>query len=472
MPQIHPLTFFRSLVWVDGHTPLIDTIEPYRQDIFTQALYTFRPDEVPLYRRVLTGRAKKTFKTTDAMLAGIYKLFVWKAAGSKGNQIYIVASDLAQADDDLDLTKKFIRCNPLLNELVIIKNNIIELKDGTGFIEILPARDAQSLHGKTYLLLVVDELHTQRDYKLLEALELDRTRSDSMQWFASYASMYRHKGVPLVDIQKQHEAKADPRLYVSWYAGTIEEACPSLNTTYGPTMEDIEDARRSLPSWIFRRLYLNLPGQPDDAAFDAERVEEAVVANRKALPPQLTFSYTAFCDLSGGGGDDATLAVAHETNGIAVLDLLIDQGARTNGTFSPEQAVEKFAYTLKTYRCTSVTGDRYAAQWPIQAFQKHGIDYRPADLNRSQLYAAFEPLLNSGKVELLDHPKLVQQFIGLVRKGEKIDHASGDHDDYANSVAGVSVLAAQADRHTVQMYNIWTGRPLTDRELWRRGLIR
>lgn len=469
MSQIHPISFYRPLVWVDGRTPLLDTIEPYRQDIFTKALYTFRPDGVPLYRRVLTGRAKKTFKTTDAMLAAIYKLFAWQAAGSKGNQIYIVASDLAQANDDLELTKKFIRCNPILNELVIIKNNIIELKDGTGFIEILPARDAQSLHGKTYLLLVVDELHTQKDYKLLEALELDRTRPDAMQWFASYASMYRHKGVPLVDIQRQHEAGADPRLFVSWYSGTVEEACPSLNTPYGPRTEDIEDAKRSLPSWIFRRLYLNLPGQPDDAAFDAEQVESAIVPGRTVLPPQPTLSYTAFCDLSGGGGDDATLAIAHENStGIAVLDLLIDQGARTSGTFSPEQAVEKFAHTLKAYGCTSVTGDRYAAQWPIQAFQKHGIEYRPAELNRSQLYAAFEPLLNSGRIELLDHAKLLQQLIGLIRKGEKIDHASGDHDDHSNSVCGAAVLVAQGNRHSVKMINIFTGEEIKPKEWWER----
>ena len=234
-------------------------------------------------------------------------------------------------------------------------------------------------------------------------------------------------------------------------------------------MEDIEDARRSLPSWIFRRLYLNLPGQPDDAAFDAERVEEAIVANRSVLSPQPNLTHTAFCDLSGGGGDDATLAIAHETNGIAVLDLLIDQGARTNGTFSPEQAVEKFATILKTYRCTSVTGDRYAAQWPVQAFQKHGIDYRPAEMNRSQIYAAFEPLLNSGKVELLDHPKLLQQLIGLVRTGEKIDHAPGDHDDHANAAAGVLVLT-QVDRSAYAV-NFLTGKILTEHELWRRGMI-
>jgi hypothetical protein len=108
-----------------------------------------------------------------------------------------------------------------------------------------------------------------------------------------------------------------------------------------------------------------------------------------------------------------------------------------------------------------VQGDRYAAQWPILAFQKHGITYRPAELNRSQIYAAFEPLVNSGNCELLDHPKLLQQFIGLVRQGEKIDHASGEHDDHCNSTAGVWVLAASAVQEAPWMLNFLTGEIIT-----------
>jgi hypothetical protein len=270
---------------------------------------------------------------------------------------------------------------------------------------------------------------------------------------------------------KQHEAKSDPRLFVAWYSGTIEDATPALDTPLGPTMESILDAQRSLPSWIFRRLYLNLPGQPDDAAFDAESVENAVVANRRVLPPEPGLTAFAFCELSGGGGDDSVLVIVYVINGRYILACLIDQGPRTNGTFSPEETVKKFSETLKVYGCSSVVGDRYAAQWPIQAFQKYGITYKPAELNRSQLYAAFEPLLNSGKVELLDHLKLVQQFIGLVRKGEKIDHASEDHDDHANAAAGAVVLAALADRHAVWMVNFVTGKVLTERELLQRGLL-
>lgn len=441
--QIPPLQFFGLLNWIDGR-PLLDVMDEYRQRIHTEFLYTFRADGSPQFKRGLRGRGKKNSKTTDEVLDGIYKLLVWVPAGNKGNQVFFIASNLGQADDDLDLCKKLIRSNPVLESEVIIKSNVIERRDGRGFIEILPAGDALGLHGKTYLFLVVDELHTQKDYRVLEALELDRTRPDAVQSFASYAAMSPAFGVPINDLLKQHAAKSDPRLYVSWFAGTVEEANPSLNGPLGPSMEDIEDARCSLPSWIFRRLYQNLPGQPDGAAFDACKIEEAIVTGRGVLPPRPDIPYLAFCDLSGGGADDATLGIAHHEQGRTVLDCLVDQGPRSAGqTFDPQQTVERFVTVLREYRCHTVHGDKYAAQWPVLAFQKLGITYRQAQQNRSELYAALEPLLNSGQVELLDNPKLFQQLIGLVRKGEKIDHASGDHDDHSNAAAGALVLMAR-----------------------------
>lgn len=441
--QIHPLKFFSLLRWLDGR-PLLEVMEPYRQQIHTDFLYTFRADGSPRYKRGLKGRGKKNSKTADEVFENLYKLLTWKASGNKGNQCYFVASDLGQASDDLDLCKKLIRCNPILDAELTIKQNVIERKDGHGFIEILAAGDAPGLHGKTYLFLVVDELHTQRDYRVLEALELDRTRPDAVQSFASYASMSRAAGVPINDILKQHAAQSDPRLFVSWYAGSIEEANPSLNGPLGPTMADIEDAQRSLPSWIFRRLYQNLPGQPDGAAFDASTVEAATVKGRAVLSPQPGLIYHKFIDFGAGGEDDSTVAIAHATSdGRQVLDLVLDQGARDGKTYSPEHAVQKFAAIVEQYGGSPVTGDNFAKLWPQQALLKHGITYHVSPQTRSQLYAALEPLLNSGQVELLDQPKLFSQLIGLVRRGDKIDHPGGEHDDWANAAAGALVLAAQ-----------------------------
>src|SRR5207249_485959 len=56
-------------------------------------------------------------------------------------------------------------------------------------------------------------------------------------------------------------------------------------------------------------------------------------------------------------------------------------------------------------------------------------------------------LANSQRCELLDHPKLAAQFLGLERRTarggrDSIDHGPGAHDDLANAVAGSLLLAA------------------------------
>ena len=82
-----------------------------------------------------------------------------------------------------------------------------------------------------------------------------------------------------------------------------------------------------------------------------------------------------------------------------------------------------------------------------EPFRTHGIKYDPADKPKSDLYRDLLPLLNSGKIELLDHARLAAQLFGLERRTARsgrasIDHAPGGHDDIANSVAGALVLTA------------------------------
>jgi hypothetical protein len=107
--RIHPFDFFDRLVWLDGR-PLMDTIEPYRRELFQTVLWTFRHGR-PLYNFTLVGRAKKNGKTTDLCLAALYRFLAWPS--DKGNDAFILANDENQAGDDLGLVKKLIGANPI-----------------------------------------------------------------------------------------------------------------------------------------------------------------------------------------------------------------------------------------------------------------------------------------------------------------------------------------------------------------------
>ena len=97
---------------------------------------------------------------------------------------------------------------------------------------------------------------------------------------------------------------------------------------------------------------------------------------------------------------------------IAVLDAVREIRA----PFSPDDAVAEFATLLKSYGVRSVRGDRYAAEWVSEAFKKAGIEYRPSDLNKSEIYRDFLPRLNSGEVDLLDNQRMISQFLSLERR--------------------------------------------------------
>jgi hypothetical protein len=89
-----------------------------------------------------------------------------------------------------------------------------------------------------------------------------------------------------------------------------------------------------------------------------------------------------------------------------------------------------------------LTGDKYAGEWLKEPFRKHGLEYESSARPKSDLYRDSLPLINGKKVDLLDHPRMIQQFVGLERRTarsgrDSIDHAPGAHDDLCNVVAGV-----------------------------------
>jgi hypothetical protein len=137
--------------------------------------------------------------------------------------------------------------------------------------------------------------------------------------------------------------------------------------------------------------------------------------------------------------------------------------------FSPEAVVGEFAATLKAYGVSQVKGDRYAGDWPREQFRKCGIAYELSDKPKSDLYRDLLPLINSRRVELLDHPRLTAQLTSLERRTarsgrDSIDHPPGAHDDVANACAGALLSALNAHRRGALIGTYGYGGPITWRD--------
>src|SRR6516165_4710986 len=230
------LQFFDHLRWLDGK-PLLDTIEPYRRDLFTKALDTYRPHGSPLYSMVLAGRGKKNAKSLDLILAALFVLLIRRSV--QGSDGFILANDADQAADDLSLAKKLIAANPDLAAEVEVLATELRLRDGSASLKILPAKDTLGAHGKSAAFIGYDEIHGYRDWSLMEALQPDPTRADCLQWITSYASLFNTAGAPLHDLMQIGLTNKDPRLLFSWY---------SADHCTDPAFADLPPEQRANPS--------------------------------------------------------------------------------------------------------------------------------------------------------------------------------------------------------------------------------
>jgi roadblock/LC7 domain-containing protein len=155
-------------------------------------------------------------------------------------------------------------------------------------------------------------------------------------------------------------------------------------------------------------------------------------------------TYRAYTDPSGGSQDAWTLAIGHWADTRAIVDAIRE----TRPPFSPEVVVSDCAKLLRLYGIREVWGDHYAGEFPRELFRKQGITYRVNEDTKSDIYREVLPAINAGKVVLLDHKRLKAELAGLERHvartgQDTIDHAPGGHDDTANAVSGVLVLAAR-----------------------------
>jgi hypothetical protein len=105
--------------------------------------------------------------------------------------------------------------------------------------------------------------------------------------------------------------------------------------------------------------------------------------------------------------------------------------------------VLKFAALLKSYHIREVWGDLFAGQTFPSDFSEALISYRSPVPAKTEQYELFEPVLNAGEIELLDHGKMQEQALCLVMRGSRIDAEKNGHDDYINAVAGLTWLIHQ-----------------------------
>jgi hypothetical protein len=357
--------------------------------------------------------------------------------------IAVIAADRAQARSTFGYIAGLIDSVPMLAARVTRrKAHSIELGRKTR-IEVTTA-SARTTRGYTFAAVIADELAFWRsetsvepDVEILAAVRPGLTTLPGSRLIC-ISSPYARRGA-LWGAFKDHYGKEDDPVLI-WKASSS-----TMNLAIDPAA--IEAAYERDPASAAAEYGAEF--RTDVEAFvTREMLEAVVIPGRQALPPISGTVYTAFVDPSGGAQDAMTLAIAHSERQDGHLVAVLDLVAARTPPFSPESVVKEFSKLLKAYGVHCVTGDRYSGEWCREVFARYGVTYMVAEQTKSQVYGEWLPLVTSQRVALLDHPKLVQEALGLERRTarggrDSIDHGPHGHDDLSNAAAGALVLAAQ-----------------------------
>ena len=351
--------------------------------------------------------------------------------------IAVIAANRWQARSIFRFVSGLLKAVPLMRPKITYETTESIVLDNRVVIEITTA-SFRTARGYSFAAVLADEVAFWRsdetsanpDVEIMRALRPGLANiPGSMLLIAS--SPYAKRG-ELYGAFRKHYGRDDARVLV-WKAGTAEMN-PSIDRAI------IEEAYESDPEAA--RAEYGAEFRDDLADYISKEAIDAVVCwGRTELPPEPGQVYSAFCDPSGGVSDAMTLAIGHlSRRSVCTIDALLE----IRPPFDPEQAVARCAALLRRYQVATVSGDKYAGEWPRARFAEHGITFEQSARPKSDLYGDLLPLLNAGRVELLDHPRLSAQLTGLERRTarsgrDSIDHAPGGHDDLANAVAGVLV---------------------------------
>lgn len=353
--------------------------------------------------------------------------------------VQVLAVDRDQAQVAFRYIKGFFE-KPLLREQLTKRQtaDTIELKNGFA-IEVTTS-DQRRVRGRTVVASLMDEVAFWRsentsspDVDVFRALK-PATATMPGAMIIGISSPYARRGLLWQKYSKNYGN--DGKILV------VQAPTWVMNPTVGRDSEVISEAFESDPD-AARAEYGAQFRSDIEALISIEVVKACIDEGVRERPPLLSHRYVAFVDPSGGSADSMTLAIAHKEGKTAVLDCTRE----IRPPFSPEAAVTEYAALMRTYRVSTVRGDRYGGEWVREHFRKHGIFYQPSDKAKSAIYLDALPILNSRGASLLDDERMIRQFTALERRTSRtgrdiVDHPPGEHDDLVNSIAGALVEAS------------------------------
>jgi hypothetical protein len=405
----------------------------------------------------LTGRRSGKSRIA-AVVAGFEALFGGnekKLSPGEQGLVAVVAPTRFQSGVVWNYLRGLFDSSPLLRtEVVDTKEAAKQLTLANGLQIAVITGDPKKVRGFTLVACVVDEtafFGLDEESSVRSDVELIRSIRPSLATtngrLICISSPYAKKGFCYTTWQRFHGENRGKTSNFSNKWTTLLWKAPSrvMNPTLSKAVVDaaVQDDPAAARSEYFAEFRDGI-----SEYVPRSLIESLVIRGRKELVPRPDrHDYFAFCDMSGGRTDDASLAVGHREGRKVILDCLTVWRA----PFNPHHVVSEQARELRNWGLRRVVGDNYSAEFVASAFTGCGVRYSKSELPKSQLYRELLPRLCSAEIELLDDEQLISQLAGLERRTRSggqdiIDHAPNGKDDAANAVAGVAAGLGRGTR--------------------------
>jgi len=407
-----------------------DAMADYQRADFEQL---FAPDAAP---NVWISRPRGGSKTTDIAAMAVADLL----SAPDRSRLYAVAGDQDQAGLLLDAVATWLANSPDLEGSLTIQRDRVS-NPLTGSVLIVLSSDAPTALGLTPWRIFLDEIAAWPTGAMFGSMfsashKLPGCRVIAMTTAGSPTSW-------------AYELWKNVKQSARWLVLERRELAPWSDT------EQVEEARRLLPSGVFARYYDNAWTAADEAPFTLEQIERATDYGREPATGG-DGNHLHFVGVDLGLVNDATVISVVRQDRDRRAHKLVYTWYRQGSRESPVPIAEVEAELRSIQRRfgpTRIFCDPWQMKALIQAVP--GVEeFAFTTKSMQPLSSSLLVLIREGRLRLLDDPNLRGELLGLtiVEKsyGWRIEAASG-HDD---RVMALALAAHHADTEIVEL---WVG---------------
>lgn len=355
--------------------------------------------------------------------------------------ILCLAMDREQARIVLDYVKSYFAGIPELKALVT-RETMDGMQLANGVDVVVATNDFRSIRGRAILVGVLDECayypaetSSSPDTELYSALTPGmKTLPDAM--LIGISTPHLRDGLLWDKFQASYGKDDQTTLVVKATSLQLNPLLSAEELEAEIAADPVRKRAEYLVEW--RESASNL--------ITGDMVDAVTMKGILVIAPENGHPYTGFVDVSGDAKDSHCLGISYKDDKGITVNVCAREIRSGAGT---ENVVAEFSGILKTYGLSQVYGDAYGKAWVRDAFKRYGITYLESPYDRSKIYLEFLPQITSGKVRLLNQPRLRTQLVALERhvsRGtaahDKVDHPRSGADDLANAVAGSLVMAS------------------------------